>query len=156
MLPLDVFAWDANTLSRKFRGCQNGEGFAGVWQKQIVPYLSQSTGLFQFEEVSADSAVSTEPAYASPTSRKRPSTSLSPPALMPTAKASRNLQVGTTSEVEMDRTIQDHFIGKLLIASIIGNLTFNLVMCNPYLILCRILHATRVLFVRATRPPSPS
>ena len=103
LLPLYVFSWDANPLSKIFCGCQNGKGFSEVWQKEIVPYLSQTTGVFE----------NGEPAVVEQPASSTRSPSLSPPSLMPTAK--NPCTVDTTDETEMDRAIQDHFLGEFML-----------------------------------------
>lgn len=45
LLPLKVFAWDANSVSRCFRNCKNGAVFCAVWKREVVPKLA-SDGTF--------------------------------------------------------------------------------------------------------------
>ena len=131
LLPLKVFAWDANSLSRHFRDCKNGSGFCSVWKEVISGRLS-SDGKFAAEEEEIDTT-SQQPS-TSAQHREQPSP-VSPPVLMPAMKIAHPLC--DVSESDMDRKIQDHFLG----------------MCVNYLLLhnlftknsLRLLHAACII-----------
>ena len=113
LLPLRVFAWDANCISRRFRDCKNGAGFCALWKRIVAPKLSPD-GLFAADASEVESGNSQKehsPCSLPLQSRKRPSTSLSPPALMPVVKIARPDSMDETDS-EMDRKIQDHFVGE--------------------------------------------
>ena len=133
-LSLDTFSWDANDLSRKFRGCQSSVGFVACWEENISGNLSKS-GVFSqpmnnpvsgsttdintsVESVTSQSLVEPPPdsQLSTPTPQRKRSANPSP--LVPASKQARLEQDSpscsqTFEEEDMDKQIKSMFIGKL-------------------------------------------
>lgn len=133
LLSLNAFSWDANPLCNRFQSCNDNEGFVEVWKKYIDPYLQKDTGKFSAEpdELSSTQAMDTEFSSLQPASSTPPPPppppgrakrkSVSTPSLTPASKSARveqdeKMDTETTSfdEEGMDKTIQENFLGELL------------------------------------------